>query len=400
LPDGRHFVFLADAETTEDHHIRIGSLDSTESEILFGAITRIEYAAPGYLVYVNQGALVARPFDASSRKVTGDPLTLVPHVAEVGGNHEYDFSLSNTGVLAYQTGSQESQLIWFNREGKKLDVVGEPGSYASVLLSPDERRAASVLLDADGRIADVWLIDVTLKSLYKLTFEPSSDGDPVWSPDGTRIVFSSNRVGGGPVDIYQKAAGGAGNDELLFQSSSAKFPTSWSQDGKLIMFENWGPKSKAGIWVLSLADRQAKALLQTNAYDQLQGQISPDGKFVAYTSNESAREEVFVQPMSTTGEKWRISTSGGTVPVWRRDGKELFYVASDGKLMSVEIKSSQPFEIGVPTELFQAAIKNIQHSLCFSPSNDGQRFLVNTYVESNNPAPITVVLNWTADLKK
>lgn len=400
LPDGKHFVFLADAETTEDHHIRLGSLDSSESEILFGAVSRILYADPGYLVYVNQGALVARAFNPGSRKVESEPLTIVPNVAEIGGNHEYDFSFSSNGVLAYQSGSSQSQLAWFNREGKKLDVVGEPGSYAAVVLSNDERRAATTLMDADGRVADIWVVDLSRKSLSKLTFEPSSEGDPIWSPDDSQIVFGSNRVGGGPVDIYQKPAGGAGNDELIFQSESAKFPTSWSADGRLIMFENWGIKTKAGLWVLSLPDKQVKELLQTTAYDYFQGQLSPDGKFVAYTSNESARDEIYVQPITTNGDKWRISSNGGSSATWRRDGKELFYLTSDGKIMAVEIKASQPFEIGVPRQLFQTAIKNVHHGLCYSPAKDGQRFLVNTYVETNNPAPMTVVLNWTSDLKK
>jgi eukaryotic-like serine/threonine-protein kinase len=400
LPDGRHFVFLADAETTEDHNIRIGSLDSSESEILFGAVSRILYAAPGYLVYVNQGSLVARGFDPGTQKVVGEPLTIVPNVAEIGGNHEYDFSISDNGVLAYQSGTSKSQLTWFDREGKKLDVIGEPGSYAAVVLSNDERRAVTSLMDADGRVADIWVIDLSRKSLYKLTFEPASEGDPVWSPDDTRIVFSSNRVGSGTVDIYQKSAGGAGDDELLFKSASAKFPTSWSPDGQLVMFENWGLKTKAGLWVLSLPDRQVKELFQNTAYDYFQGQISPDGRFVAYTSNESARDEVYVQPITANGEKWRISSNGGSSATWRKDGKELFYITNDGKVMSVEIKSSQTFEIGVPRQLFQAAIKDLHHGLCYSASKDGQRFLVNTYVETNNPAPMTVVLNWTNDLKK
>jgi serine/threonine protein kinase len=400
LPDGKHFVFLADAETTEDHHIRVGSLDSSESDILFGAVSRILYAKPGYLVYVNQGALVARAFDADSRKVVGEPLTIVPNVAEIGSNHEYDFSISNNGVLAYQSGTSKSQLTWFDREGKKLDVVGEPGSYAAVVLSNDERRVATSLLDADSRVADIWVSDLSRKSLSKLTFEPSSEGDPVWSPDDTQIVFSSNRLGSGPVDIYRKPASGAGNDELILQSEGAKFPTSWSQDGQLVMFENWGSKTKAGLWVLSLPDKQVKELLQATAYDIFQGQISPDSKFVAYTSNESARDEVYVQPITVNGEKWRISSNGGSSATWRRDGKELFYITNDGKVMAVEIKSSQPFEIGVPRQLFQTAIKNLQRSLCYSPSKDGQRFLINTYAEVSNPAPMTVVFNWTTDLKK
>src|SRR5689334_22018373 len=156
LPDGRHFIFLGDAQTTENHHIRIGTLDSTETQILFSAVTRVAYSSPGYLVYVNQGALVAHPFDTKSLKLTGDPTTLIEHIAEVGQNHEFDFSVSENGVLTYQTGSAKSQLAWFDRTGKKVEPVAEPDNYATVVLAPDGRRAATGLLDADGRQSDVW----------------------------------------------------------------------------------------------------------------------------------------------------------------------------------------------------------------------------------------------------
>lgn len=400
LPDGRHFIFLADAETAEDHQVRIGSLDSQESEILFSAISRIAYAAPGYLLYVNQGALVARGFDATLRKLTSEPVTIAEQIAEVGGNHEFDFSVSNSGVLAYQSGTPDSQLTWFDREGKKLATVGEPRNYANVMLSPDGRLAATTLMDSDGRVADVWLVDLSRNNTSRLTFESSGEGDPLWSPDGKRIVFSSNRSGNGQVNLYQKAAGGAGDDQLLFSSNSAKYPTSWSPDGEFILFENWALKSKSGIWRLSLKDNQINALLEATAYDQFQGQISPDGRYIAYSSNESGRWEIYVQPYPTTGEKWRISSNGGQLASWRKDMKELFYITTEGRLMSVDITTTPKFESSVARQLFQTTIKNLQQGLCYAATPDGQRFLVNTYVQSNNPAPMTIVLNWTADLKR
>lgn len=400
LPDGRHFVFLADAETAEDHHIRIGSLDSLETDILFSAISRIEYATPGYLVYVNQGALVARGFDASSRKLTSDAVTVAEHVVEVGPNHEFDFSISQSGALAYQSGNPNSQLTWFDRVGKKLGSVGEPANFAAVRLSPDGHRAATVLLDADGRVADIWMVDVSRQSISRFTFEPSGEGDPLWSPDGSQIVFSSSRAGSGATDLYQKSAGGAGEDQLLFSSASAKFPTSWSRDGELILFENWAVKEKGAIWVLSVRDKQAKPLLQAREYNHFQGQLSPDGRYVAYVSNESGSAEVYVQPFSSTGEKWRISSGGGVLPLWRDDGKELFYLADEGSVMSVEITPSQKFESGIPRKLFQTKIKYTDDGMCYAATPDGQRFLINTFVENNNPAPMTIVLNWAQGLNK
>jgi serine/threonine protein kinase len=400
LPDGRHFIFLADAETKEDHHIRIGSLDSQETQILFNAISRIAYSPPGYLLYVNQGSLVAQAFDANTRKILADPKTVVEHVAEVGANHEFDFSISNTGVLAYQSGNSNSQLTWFDRSGKKVGPTSESRDYGGIALSPDGQRAATSLLDSDGRVADIWLVDLGRDSISRLTFDPSGDGGPVWSPDGSRIVFSSNRLGGGQVNIYQKAAGGAGDDELLFTSETAKYPTSWSSDGRFIVFDNWALKTKGGVWLLSLPDKQAKPLLQASAYDQFGGRISPDGRFVAYSSNESGRVEVYVQPVVSTGEKWRISTSGGAQPFWRGDGKELYYVTYEGRMMSADISTSKKFESSVPRQLFQTNIKNTDPGFSYAATADGQRFLVNTYVQNNNVAPMTIVLNWTGDLKK
>jgi serine/threonine protein kinase len=399
LPDGRHFIFLGDAERKEDHSIRVGSLDSKETKILFSGISRVAYAAPGYLLYVHQQALVAQLFDASALKITGDPQALVENIVDVGMNHEFDFSVSDTGVLAYQTGDPNSQLTWFDRDGKKLGTVGEPRNYGMIVLSPDSQRIATSLLDADGRIADIWLVDLKrADNITRLTFESSAEGDPVWAPDGSKIVFSSNRSGNGQVNLYQKPSGGAGDDHLLFGSNTVKYPTAWSLDGKSLLFENWD-KSRGSIWVLSLSDNQAKPLLQSDAYDQFQGQISPDGRYVAYMSNESGRLEVYVQPLARTGEKWRISSNGGAMAQWRRDGKELYYVTNDRRLMSVDVNPSSPkFESSAPRQLFQANIK--ESNLSYGVTPDGQRFLVNAYAQTNNPAPMTIVLNWATDLKK
>jgi Tol biopolymer transport system component len=401
LPDGNHFVFLADAGTAEDHHIRLGSLDSQESQILFGAISRIVYAPPGYLLYVNQGALVARAFDANSLKVTGEPVTVVEHVAEVGPNHEYDFSVSDDGVLAYQSGNPNAQLTWLDRDGKKLKTAGETANYADVMLSPDGRRAAVGILDADDRLEDVWVADLDRNSTSRLTFDPNADGDPVWSPDGSRILFSSNRAGNGQANLYLKSSAGAGDDELLFQSDSEKYPHSWSKDGQNIFFENWIPKAKSAIWVLPLTgDRQPKPVLQSNSFDQATPKISPDGRFLAYSSNESGRYEVYVQPFPTTGGKWQISSGGGGLPIWRPDGKELFFLVEGGKLMSVEIKTEGGFQTGVPRQLFQANIKYRGQGVPYDVRADGQAFLVNLYSERNSVAPLTIVLNWTATLNQ
>jgi serine/threonine protein kinase/Tol biopolymer transport system component len=400
LPDGRHFVFLGDADTTENHHIRVGSLDSQDSQILFGAISRVAFAKPGYLLYVNQSTLVAVPFDTTSLKVTGDPVTVAERIADVGDNHEFDFSVSEEGTLAYQTGSVNSQFTWFDRAGKKLGVVGEPTGSDWVVLSPDGNIAAAGLLDADGRQSDVWLYDLKRGTTTRLTFDPEGDGTPLWSPDGTRIVFGSNRNGTGVVDLYEKAASGAGDDQLLFKSPSAKFATSWSRDGQFIIFENWLLQSKGSLWVLNMSgSHEAKALLQSNAFNQSQGKFSPDAHFIAYASDESGRTEVYVQRFPPSSDKWQISTGGGMQPLWRDDGKEIFFITEDKKLMAVDIKTEGKFESGIPRQLFQGAMKT-GFAYGYAASTDGQRFLMSAPVDAPAGAPMTIVLNWTSGLKQ
>jgi serine/threonine protein kinase/Tol biopolymer transport system component len=400
LPDGRHFVFLADAGTLENHHIRLGSLDSQETQILFGAVTRIVYAPPGYLLYVNQGALVAQSFDADKLRVTGDPVTLAERVAEVGDNHEFDFSVSDNGVLAYQSGTSNTELVWFDRTGKKLGLFGEPDTYASLAISPDGSRAAAGMLDADGRHSDVWLLELSRGTKSRLTFDPQSDGAPVWSPDGSRIIFYSNRAPHGHANLYLTSASATGDDQVLLASDADDIPTSWSRDGQSILFMRIASTTHLGVWLLPMSgDRQPRPLLQSAAFDQGAAVFSPNGRFIAYTSNESGRPEVYVQTFPLSGEKWTVSSGGGFLPLWRDDGKELFYVTENGKIMSAEIRIGAKFESGVPQQLFQVSIK-FKDDCPYAVSPDGARFLVSTVGEASNPAPMTIVLNWMNDLKR
>jgi serine/threonine protein kinase len=401
LPDGRHFIFLGDAATTEDHHIRVGTLDSQESEILFPAISRIVYAPPGYLLYINQGALVTVPFNPNSLKVTGEISTVAERIAEVGDNHEFDFSVSETGNLAYQSGSFNAQLTWFDRTGKKLGTVGEPVGMVHMTLSPDANSAAAGLVDADGRESDVWIYDFKRGTSSRLTFDANGDGTPLWSPDGTKIVFGSNRQHTGGIDLFEKAASGTGEEKLLLQSNDAKFGTSWSRDGQFLLFENWRQQGKGEVWVTNMSGTpEPKPLLHSTVFNQTQGAFSPDGHFISYTSDESGRTEVYVQRFPVTSDRWPISSGGGFQPTWSANGHELFYLSGDKKMMAVEVKIGKTFESGIPHPLFDVSSLKDLLGNSYAVTADGQRFLMRTSVEADQSTPMTIVLNWTSSLRK
>jgi Tol biopolymer transport system component len=391
LPDGRHFLYMATGEKPEDNAYRIGSLDSTESKAFAPAQTLVTYAPPGYLLFVRDKTLVAQPFDAKALKTTGEPIPLAEHVGTdaVGLAR---FSVSRVGTLVYRTGESGDRFLWVDRSGKEGETVGDPGEYHNPAFSPGGDRLAFNLADARSGKTDIWVRDLKRGVSSRLTFGTGDAFAPLWSPDGRLIAFRQGQ------DLFEKAADGQGEEKLLFKSDEPKVACDWSHDGRYIAFQSRGKETTWDIWVLpTFGDHKPIAFLKTQFAEQLPV-FSPDGRYLAYQSNESGRFEVYVQSFPGPGGKWQISTSGGVEPRWRADGKELYYRAPDQKLMAVEVQAGSSFSAGVPQPLFLGRFDVATVRNRYLPAGDGRRFLTVAPLGREAMTPTTVVLNWDAEL--
>src|SRR5262249_35075226 len=333
-------------------------------------------------VFGQDGALLARPFDARRLDFTGEPFLLSD---KLGGNvliPTYSiYSVSENGVLVFDPSvkRQRGQYRWVDRRSQQIKPLETPTGNNQHWLSPDEERFIALLTDPQTSTNDLWMYDISGGNAQRFTFDPSNDSCPVWSPDGSHIVWASNRDGG-ILNLYQKAASLAGEETLLWKSDYNKFPTDWSRDGRFIIYRQNEPKTKADVWVLTASGGdQGKAfpVVQTEA-NEMAGGILPDGGGVAYTSGVSSRYEVYVQSFPKGGGKRQVSIGGGNHPRWRLDGRELFYHAGDGKLMAAPVKIGESFEMGAAVSLFEFRSGTFQD--LFKPyavTADGQRFLIN-----------------------
>ena len=399
LPDGRHYLYLSSIRTVA-RELRVGSLDSNDSKLLLSVYSNAMYAPPGYLIYRREATLMAQRFDADKLAVSGDPFPIAEDVGFDATSYQGFFSVSDNGVLVYHSGAAgKTQFTWVDRTGKELGKVGEPADQGDLQLSPDGSRLAFRQVEFRTGSINIWLMDLARGTPSRFTFDQTIDFAPIWSPDGNRIVFASLRDG--PPSLFQKVANSAGNDEPLLQSFIPKIPYDWSRDGRFIIYGVIDPKTSWDLWVLPLGgDRMPIPFLQSDS-DERQAQFSPDGKWVAYASIESGRIEVYVRPFPAAAGQWQVSTSGGEQPRWRRDGKELFYLSADHKLMALDVNTEGPtFEHHAPNALFVTRVGGIDTpGDYYDVTADGQRFILNNLVEEAAHTPITVVVNWTADLK-
>jgi len=401
LPDGRHFLYRAYTASSVRGPIYVATLDSTERKMLLNSDSTNVLYTQGHLLFMREKTLMAQAFDARRLVLTGEAIPLAEQTQTIGTNPAYgDFSASDNAVLAYQTGASaaSSQLAWFDRTGKQIGVLGDLASYSDLELSPDGKRASVSIPDEANKTGDIWVYDVARGRRTRFTFDAIDELASIWSPDGSRIVYNSRRRG--HLDLVQKASNGSGAEEVLLEDDLGKYPLSWSPDGRFILYLTAGSPTGVDLFALPLSgDRMPIPFLNTK-FNEGPGQFSPDGRWVAYRSNESGMGEVYVAPFPGPGGRWQISTAGGTNPRWRRDGQEIFYLAPDNRLMAVAVSGKgASFEVGTVKALFQTrAVPGSRYSYDVSP--DGQRFLINTAPEQGASAPITVVLNWSTGLKK
>jgi Tol biopolymer transport system component/predicted Ser/Thr protein kinase len=404
LPEGRRFLYLM--RNNSESSVYVGSLDGKTKKLLIHANSSAIYA-PGYLLFVQGDTLMGQAFDPDRLETQGRPFLVAEHAGHSSAFYSA-VSASPGGTLAYaSTISPNGRLTWFDRSGNMLGSAGLEADYTDFRLSPDEKSLAASLVDPKTGTIDIWINDLKRNSMSRFTSGWEIAATPAWSSDGGRLMYRAAQFG--LIRFFQRSAGGGGSEEplLTFEMvraaqirSTNLIPTDWSPDGAHIIFSVPDPATGNDLWIVSLTGEKKAAKFLATPADEMHGNFSPDGKLVAYTSNESGKFGVYVETFPRSDRKWPVSTTGGYEPRWRADGREIYYLSEDRKLMAVPVGAGPSF--GVPQVLFQTrtpagVTTNRMH---YVPSRDGKRFLVNTLSGDPPPTPITVVLNWTAGLKK
>jgi serine/threonine protein kinase/Tol biopolymer transport system component len=399
LPGGNRFLYLARSQVAGESAIYVASLDGklrkrilqTESRAQFVAVAGGRSSA-GYLLYIRDGNLVAQPFDSDRLELAGEPRQLAAGIT-LRPYGEAMYSASATGVLAYRTGeAQSAQLTWFDRSGKAADAIGPIGDIGDPAISPDGKRVA--FDRAEGSNRDIWTIEIATGKLLRLTYDPEVDHDPIWSPAGDRIAFDSHR---NPQGLYVADAAKAGAESLAVPGGDG--PSSWTPDGRFLVFDSMrSVREPPHIWLSPLeGDRKARRWLNSSTAERWP-QVSPDGKWVAYVSNETGQNEIYVIPFhegSPSAGKWQVSAGGGSQPAWRADGRELYYLSQERVLMAVAVKPGDAFNYGRPVTLFDPRLGILRGPRNEYATHDGKRFLFRVPVQSE-PSPVHLVVNWPA----
>jgi len=392
LPDGKRFLFLS--WSADGNQLQVGSLDSSEASPGGPVDSRVEYAPPGFLVFVQEGTLMARPWDAGSLRWTGEAIPIAERAGWFHPTGSATFSTSGNGVLVFGSGQRATRLVWVDRSGQETGALGDPGQFESPRLSPDGRKVALLRVDPRVGTTDLWVVDRERDTTVRLTSDPGAEFRPVWSPDGRRLVFSADWTA--VPNLHVQALDGSPASELLPPTGTVQVPTDWSADGRFILYMIRDPQTQYDLWILPLSgERKPVPFLRTPARE-IDARASADGRWVAYVSDESGREEVYVSPLASAGERWRVSSAGGNLPRWRWDGRELFYRSADGHLMAAPVRGGADFEAGAPVALFRVASTPWTD---FDVTPDGQAFLTESGGGTGS-LPLTVVIHFTAGLAR
>jgi serine/threonine protein kinase len=419
LHDGNHLLYTTAGMSAEQNGIYVVSLNGKENRRILADASGAVWVSPasgarnGHILFIRENNLMAQPFDAGSLQISGDVFPVAEGTGLTNGTYYVPVTASDTGVLLYSRSSASgtnAKGAWFDRSGKPLGPAGDLANLAVPAISPDDKSVVFMRVQNGLPISDLWVRDLARGTETRFTNDPSVNWAAFWSPKGDRIVFSSNR--GGTYNLYVKNSSGSEPEQILLKNGNNKLPSQWSQDGKFVVYLEVDPKSKYHIWVLPMEiaeqDRKPIPFLQTE-FNEMMGQLSPNGHWMAYMSDQSGRREVYVRPFPHAEGQWTISAAGGDQPRWRGDGKELYFQAADGKLMSVPVtravEGPKPeFETDAPVTLFDAHIAPTPNNNAtqYDVTADGKRFLIATYAagtDTSAPA-LNVVVNWNASAKK
>ena len=391
LPDGRRFLYGSVKADAAEGGLYLGQLGESRVQRLRDVGSRAFYVEPGLLLFLREGTLVAQKFDWRRGSLASDTMPVLRGGSIASSVRlRGQFSAAHTGVLVYRGVEAASRLVWVDRQGQPVGFVGEPGDYQTPALSPDGRFVALERHDPDtaGRLeGNIWLVDVARGVFDKVTFDTGPHNNlPTWSPDGRQLAYQ--RVD----DLLVKDAVANAEGRVIARGS----PCDWSRDGRLIVFEETDPKTQLDLWLLPSSGEGSPIPFARSRFNEGQARVSSDGRWVAFTSDESGAKEVYVRPFPSGPGKWRVSTGGGEGPRWRADGTELFYLALDGKVMSVPVKTQAAFEVGIPTPLFEGSIRSTNNRVAYDVAPDGQRFLLNQRVAGT--AALNVVSDWRSVL--
>jgi Tol biopolymer transport system component len=406
LPDGRHFLYLAlnlaGAPNDEANQTCVGSLDAVPAVKVTRGYSNPVYAS-GFLLLARDGDLVAQSFDLANLRVRGEPQTVARQVGYFAGYLDFSqFSASERGILVHSSGALvPTRLEWVDRAGRRLEVVGVPGLYYSPRISPDGQKATVEIFEPNIGKSELWIADLARGSKTRFTSGPSENASAAWSPDGKSIAFNSDRSH--QADVYQKDVNGSVDEHALVEAEGQKLVADWSPDGRYILYWEREPAGERRVALKALplfGDRKPVTVMGLAARDSFQARVSPDGKWIAFCVDDAGRSEIYVTSFPAPAEKWQISSSGGVAPRWRRDGRELFYLSSDGKLMAAEIDTTKgSVKAGVPRVLFETLPPSMIGAEFFDAAPDGQRFLMSLPPDQSTP-PLSLVVHWTAALKK